>query len=121
MRAGRWAAWLLAALAARGALAAPWAAPPSATLIDASCAASSLRVRIAPAGAPADVEPTVQARRDACGGGGPSDPHALAFGNIRAVFDSASGLLVVSRVADGAVLLAVVAGSRAQAPRGEAD
>ena len=109
----------------------PWSAPAqaqaqadaptaSATRIEASCASSSVRVRIAPAGAPADVEPTVQARRDACGGG-PSDPGALTFGNIRAAFDAASGLLSVSRVSDGAVLLAEVAGSRAQAPRGEVD
>ena len=109
----------------------PWSAPAqaqaqadaptaSATRIEASCASSSVRVRIAPAGAPPDVEPTVQARRDACGGG-PSDPGALTFGNIRAAFDAASGLLSVSRVSDGAVLLAEVAGSRMQAPRGEVD
>ena len=93
------------------------AAADSATLIQASCASSSVRIRVAPAGASAAAEPVVQARRAACGGGA-SDPSALTFGNINAAF---SPLLAVTRVADGVVLLSEVAGSRAQAPRGERD
>jgi alpha-D-xyloside xylohydrolase len=60
----------------------------------------------------------VQARRAACGGGAASPAGPLRFGNIQASF---SPLLTVTRVSDGATLLAEVPGSRAQAPRGEAD
>ena len=94
------------------------AAPPSSTLLEASCASSSVRVRIAPAGAPADAEPVVQARRDGCASGA-SDPTALTSGNVRVAF---TPLLTVTRVADGALLLQEVDGSRTQAPRaGEVD